>query len=115
MERHAQRTIIAIIAVSLSLVVAGVAYYALTRAGPTGPQVVASFYPYQYFTSRIAGDRYPVAALVPPGVEPHDWGPTPGAAARRASSFRCLYNPYLDPDPHGFSGAPPPNKPRRNH
>src|SRR2546422_10796817 len=95
MERHAQRTIIAIIAVSLSLVVAGVAYYALTRAGPTGPQVVASFYPYQYFTSRIAGDRYSVAALVPPGVEPHDWEPTPGEVQRIANVITHTYTRYI--------------------
>src|SRR2546428_11182949 len=113
MERHAQRTIIAIIAVSLSLVVAGVAYYALTRAGPTGPQVVASFYPYQYFTSRIAGDRYPVAALVPPGVEPHDWEPTPGDAARMASSVAFVYNGYLELYLQSFFADLPPNQPVR--
>src|SRR2546428_13434416 len=97
MERHAQRTIIAIIAVSLSLVVAGVAYYALTRAGPTGPQVVASFYPYQHFTSRSAGDRYSGAALVPPGAGPHEWGPTPGGAPLKARSppFACNGQPEL--------------------
>src|SRR2546426_11436033 len=106
MERHAQRTIIAIIAVSLSLVVAGVAYYALTRAGPTGPQVVASFYPYQYFTSRIA-------ALVPPGVEPHDWEPTPGDAARMASSVAFVYNGYLELYLQSFFADLPPNQPAR--
>src|SRR2546428_12138784 len=113
MERHAQRTIIAIIAVSLSLVVAGVAYYALTRAGPTGPQVVASFSPYQYFASRTAGDRYPVAALVPPGVEPHDWEPTPGDAARMASSVAFVYNGYLELSPQSFFADLPPNQPAR--
>src|SRR5207245_730933 len=113
MERHAQRTIIAIIAVSLSLVVAGVAYHALTRAGPTGPQVVASFYPYQYFTSRIAGDRYSVGALVPPGVEPHDWEPTPGDAARMASSVAFVYNGYLELYLQSFFADLPPNQPVR--
>src|SRR3989442_2024644 len=113
MERHAQRTIIAIIAVSLSLVVAGVAYYALTRAGPTGPQVVASFYPYQYFTSRIAGDRSSVAALVRPGVEPNDWEPTPGDAARMASSVAFGTNGHLDLSRQVLFGALRPNQPAR--
>ncbi len=113
MERHAQRTIIAILAVSLSLVVAGVAYYALTQAGPTGPQVLASFYPYQYFTSRVAGDRYPVGALVPPGVEPHDWEPTPGDAARMASSVAFVYNGYVEVYLQSFFADLPPNQPVR--
>ena len=113
MERHAQRTIIAILAVSLSLVVAGVAYYALTQAGPTGPQVLASFYPYQYFTSRVAGDRYPVGALVPPGVEPHDWEPTPGDAARMASSVAFVYNGYVEVYLESFFADLPPNQPVR--
>ena len=113
MQRHAQWTIIAIIAVSVSLVVAGVAYYALTRAGPTGPQVVASFYPYRYFTSRVAGDRYSVVALVPPGVEPHDWEPTPGDAARMASSVAFVYNGYIEVYLQGFFADLPPDQPVR--
>ena len=113
LQRHAQWTIIAIIAVSVSLVVAGVAYYALTRAGPTGPQVVASFYPYRYFTSRVAGDRYSVVALVPPGVEPHDWEPTPGDAARMASSVAFVYNGYIEVYLQGFFADLPPDQPVR--
>jgi len=113
LQRHAQWTIIAIIAVSVSLVVAGVAYYALTRAGPTGLQVVASFYPYRYFTSRVAGDRYSVVALVPPGVEPHDWEPTPGDAARMASSVAFVYNGYIEVYLQGFFADLPPDQPVR--
>src|SRR2546422_6741181 len=113
MERHAQRTIIAIIAVSLSLVVAGVAYYALTRAGPTGPQVVASFYPYRYSPPGVAGDRCWVAAFVPPGVDPHDWEPTPGDAARMASSVAFVYNGYLELYLQSFFADLPPNQPVR--
>lgn len=41
------------------------------------PVVVTSFYPLFYFTSAIAGDTMNVISLVPPGVEPHDWEPTP--------------------------------------
>jgi len=113
MERHARWTILAIIAVSASLIVAGVAYYAFTRSGPVAPQVVASFYPYQYFTSRVAGDRYSVAALVPPGVEPHDWEPTPGDAARMASSIAFVYNGYIELYLQSFFADLPPNQPVR--
>lgn len=39
--------------------------------------VVASFYPLYEFASRIAVDRAEVSSLVPVGIEPHDWEPTP--------------------------------------
>src|SRR5437762_1574645 len=78
MSRHALWTLVAIVAVELGLVGAGGAYYVLSQTGGVnGPAVVASFYPYQFLASRVAGDRFAVSALVPPGVEPHDWEPTP--------------------------------------
>ena len=43
--------------------------------GPGGdgrPVLVASFYPLQFVTQRIAGDRAEVTGLTPPGAEPHD-------------------------------------------
>jgi zinc transport system substrate-binding protein len=39
--------------------------------------VVTTFYPLQYLAQRIGGERADVIGLVPPGVEPHDWEPTP--------------------------------------
>ena len=41
------------------------------------PLVVATFYPLYEFSRRVAGDRADVVSLVPPGVEPHDWEPSP--------------------------------------
>jgi zinc transport system substrate-binding protein len=38
----------------------------------SGLQVVASFYPLQYVTQRVAGDHADVANLTQPGKEPHD-------------------------------------------
>jgi zinc transport system substrate-binding protein len=35
-------------------------------------QVAAAFYPLQWVTERVAGDRAEVAGLTPPGAEPHD-------------------------------------------
>lgn len=35
--------------------------------------VVASFYPLEYFAARIGGDRVRVTNLVKPGLEPHDF------------------------------------------
>lgn len=44
---------------------------------PAKPQVVATIYPLWELTRQVAGDRAEVTALVPPGVEPHDWEPSP--------------------------------------
>ncbi len=49
--------------------------------GPSEPgrvDVVAGFYPLQYATERVGGDRVAVTNLAAPGVEPHDLELTPG-------------------------------------
>jgi zinc transport system substrate-binding protein len=51
-----------------------------SRANDT-PQVIASFYPMQYLTDRIAGGRLTVGVLVPQGAQPHDYDLKPGDAA----------------------------------
>lgn len=40
-------------------------------------QVVASFFPYAEFARAVAGETASVTTLVPSGVEPHDFEPTP--------------------------------------
>ena len=97
MYRHALWTLVAIVAVVASLVGAGGAYYVLSRPGGAAvPEVMASFYPYQYLASRVAGDRFSVRALVPPGVEPHDWEPTPRDSLTIAISPAFVYNGYVE-------------------
>ena len=61
-------------------------------AGPAPLSVVASFYPLWEFTRQVAGMRADVQSLVPPGVEPHDWEPSPQdvAAVQKARLF--VYN-----------------------
>jgi zinc transport system substrate-binding protein len=53
---------------------------------------VATFYPLQYLAQRISGDRMEVTGLVPTGVEPHDYNPSPKdmVAIQRAELF--IYN-----------------------
>jgi zinc transport system substrate-binding protein len=53
------------------------------------PRVVASFFPLYDFSRQVAGDRAEVVALVPPGVEPHDWEPSPKdvGEVRKATLF----------------------------
>jgi zinc transport system substrate-binding protein len=63
-----------LLAVALALVSVG-------GCAPTPPSakplVVTTIYPLWEFSRRVAGDRAEVVALVPPGVEPHDWEPAP--------------------------------------
>ena len=62
------------------------------RDGRARPLVVASFFTLCDFARHVAGDRAEVVVAVPPGVEPHDWEPSPRdvADARQARLF--VYN-----------------------
>lgn len=42
-----------------------------------GLQVLTGFYPLQFVTERVGGDRVDVGVLTPPGAEPHDLELTP--------------------------------------
>lgn len=50
--------------------------------------VVASFYPYAYFAEQLGGDLLDVKTLVPQGLEPHDYDPSP-------DDLKSLYNADL--------------------
>src|SRR3989454_96099 len=101
------------IAVVAVLVIAEAAYYVTNRSGAGQPTVVASFYPYQFFTARITGDRHTVGAAIPPGVEPHDWEPTPNGAATMASARAFVYNGYVEGFLANFFRDLPPDRPVR--
>jgi zinc transport system substrate-binding protein len=47
-------------------------------AGDGKVKAATSFYPVYEFTRAVGGDRVDVVNMVPAGVEPHDWEPTPG-------------------------------------
>ena len=77
-----------------------------TAAPRAGLDVVASFYPIVEFTRAVAGERARVSALVPPGVEPHDWDPSPPDLARVEKARVLVYNgaglePWVDKLPRG--------------
>lgn len=64
---------------------------------PTPPptlSVITTIYPVTYFAERIGGERVSVRSLVRPGVEAHDFEPTPGDI-RVMSSADVLV--YVDP------------------
>ena len=56
---------------------------------PTRPLVVTTIFPLWDLTRHVAGDRATAQALVPPGVEPHDWEPSPRdvSLVQRAAVF----------------------------
>ena len=70
-------------------------------AESTKPLVVATFYPLYEFARQVGGEGVEVVALVPPGVEPHDWEPTPADVARVSKTRVFVYNgagmePWVD-------------------
>jgi zinc transport system substrate-binding protein len=56
------------------------------------PRVVATFFPLYDFTRQVAGDRAEVISLVPAGVEPHDWEPSPRDVADVGKAALLVYN-----------------------
>ena len=64
-------------------------------------QVMTSFYPLQYFTQQIAGDKADVSVITPPGVEPHDYESSPRQLAEATTAKLFVYNganlePWVD-------------------
>jgi len=55
-------------------------------------QVAASFYPMAEFARNVGGNRAEVTTLVGPGVEPHDYDPTPKQIANIYKSQMVIYN-----------------------
>ena len=61
--------------------------------GPTARlTVAATVYPLYEFTHRVAGSTVDVLALVPAGVEPHDWEPSAGDVSRIRTARALVYN-----------------------
>ncbi|WP_405157328.1 metal ABC transporter substrate-binding protein [Paenibacillus sp. FSL H8-0283] len=54
--------------------------------------VQVSFYPMYEFTKNVAGDLADVHTLVPVGMEPHDWEPTPQDIASIEKADVLVYN-----------------------
>lgn len=55
-------------------------------------KISASMYPLAFFAEQIGGDHVSVTNLVPPGVDAHDFEPTPKDVAKMADSQVFLYN-----------------------
>lgn len=62
-----------------------------SQGGGDGPTVVTAFYPLQFVTERIAGDRAKVTTLTKPGVEAHDLELSPQDVASVAGADLVVY------------------------
>lgn len=90
------RTALATIAVVIPLAMLATIYTARPEVQVSDEQekitVVASFYPLYEFASHVGGDRAEVSSLVPVGIEPHDWEPTPQDRLRVQSASMLVIN-----------------------
>lgn len=60
-------------------------------------QVMTSFYPMAEFAKAVGGDLVQVAVMVPDGVEPHDWEPSPRDLTRLGHAQVFVYNGMVEP------------------
>jgi len=76
------QTKLAIIAIAIVIPLSAIAVYGtdsnqqFTINDSSKLQVISSFYPLHEFSQNIGQEKVDVTLLVPPGIEPHDWGPT---------------------------------------
>lgn len=59
--------------------------------------MLASFYPLEYLTERVAGDRAEVSTLTSPGVDPHDVELTPRLVGSLGSADLVVYAEGMQP------------------
>lgn len=58
--------------------------------------VVASFYPMAEFSRNVVGDCAEVKTMVPDGVEPHDWDPSPKDLTGLGRAKVFVYNGHVE-------------------
>ncbi|WP_407074321.1 metal ABC transporter substrate-binding protein [Paenibacillus lacisoli] len=61
-------------------------------SGEAKLKIETSFYPMYEFTKQVAGDLADVESLIPAGVEPHDWEPSPKDIAKIQDADVFVYN-----------------------
>src|SRR5918996_3990586 len=55
-------------------------------------RVIAYFFPLYDFARNVGGDRADVSVMVPAGIEPHDWEPTPRDILEAENADMIVYN-----------------------
>ena len=62
------------------------------------PKVIATLFPQYDFVRQVGGDRVNVRLLLPPGVEPHEFEPTPHDIIEINQADIFIYtNKYMEP------------------
>jgi len=56
------------------------------------PVVKTTNYPLYFFAEKIAGDKLNVQCMIPPGIEPHGWEPTPGDLVKLEKTNLLIFN-----------------------
>jgi zinc transport system substrate-binding protein len=84
------RTTAAIAAAILAVAASGCASGA-TASDDDAPRIVTAFYPLQFVTEQVGGDRVSVTNLAPPGVEAHDLELTPSQVREIAEADLVIY------------------------
>jgi len=105
--RNKRNIIYIAIAVLATIVIAAVAYVALSQpagspAGSTNTegklQVVTSFRPITLLVRPVAGDHVTVTQILPAGAEPHEYEPTPNDAIAIQNAKILFYDgPFMEP------------------
>jgi zinc transport system substrate-binding protein len=103
--------------VAAVLVTTGIVY-ALVSAPPAAPPgkptVMSTFYPYHFVVKELGADAIVATTLIPAGVEPHDWEPTPADLVALHESEVFVFNGYLEEDwLPAVLADPPATSPRR--
>ena len=80
------------------LLLACLALVITAAAADNKPRVIATLFPQYDFVRQVAGERVNVRLLLPPGVEPHEFEPTPQDIIdiNRADIF-IYTNKYMEP------------------
>lgn len=83
----------ALLAIAMAMVLTG----CIGQAEPAKPDagrlnVVVSFYPIYDFAKNVGGDKVGITALIPTGVEPHDFEPSPGTMKAIGAADIFIYN-----------------------
>jgi zinc transport system substrate-binding protein len=86
------RGVVGAVALAATVLVTAGCRDSAPKAQSLRPTVIASIYPLYDFARQVAGDRAEVISLVPAGVEPHDWEPSPRDAARIEKAAMFVYN-----------------------
>lgn len=78
------------------LIVAGVLGLFVWRMRPvpvaTTPTIIATFYPLAYFATQVGSQNFSVISLTPPGIEPHEYEPTPQDLVKIESAAVVIIN-----------------------